>query len=214
MDHHGGQIDQQTWQMMMVKLIITVLRLGDHQFYGPGSEFVLDTTKPFTVVTQVLLILVVGVLALRVLLMLILGRQILMMTKLVKVKISAVLDRRWHWQWKPCGDAQVSGVCYTGILLKTKSIRIWSKTLNLLTKITRVWVQDGKVIPNAMTNMPGTFLANNIQRVRSWNTRHSISQIKICKYSMDMDKHNSFGVIVQVSTRSTRSQTTFAARPR
>ena len=28
-------------------------RLGDHQFYGPGSEFVLDTTKPFTVVTQV-----------------------------------------------------------------------------------------------------------------------------------------------------------------
>ena len=39
--------------MMMLKLIITVLRLGDHQFYGPGSEFVLDTTKPFTVVTQV-----------------------------------------------------------------------------------------------------------------------------------------------------------------
>ena len=38
----------------MLKLIITVLRLGDHQFYGPGSEFVLDTTKPFTVVTQVL----------------------------------------------------------------------------------------------------------------------------------------------------------------
>ena len=48
--------------MLMVKLIITVIRLGDHQFYGPGSEFVLDTTKPFTVVTQVLLILVVGVL--------------------------------------------------------------------------------------------------------------------------------------------------------
>ena len=65
--------------MMMVKLIITVLRLGDHQFYGPGSEFVLDTTKPFTVVTQVLLIVVlVVVLALRVLLV-----QILMITKLV-----------------------------------------------------------------------------------------------------------------------------------
>ena len=64
--------------MMMVKLIITVLRLGDHQFYGPGSEFVLDTTKPFTVVTQVLLILVL--------------RQILMITKLVKVKKFAVFD--------------------------------------------------------------------------------------------------------------------------
>lgn len=73
-----------------------MVRLGDHQFYGPGSEFVLDTTKPFTVVTQVLLILVVGVLALRVLLrvllVLILGRQILMITKLVKVKTFAVLD--------------------------------------------------------------------------------------------------------------------------
>ena len=64
--------------MLMVKLIITVLRLGDHQFYGPGSEFVLDTTKPFTVVTQVLLILVL--------------RQILMITKLVKVKKFAVFD--------------------------------------------------------------------------------------------------------------------------
>merc|ERR1711971_1491892 len=29
-------------------------RLGDHEFYGPGPEFVLDTTKPFTVVTQFL----------------------------------------------------------------------------------------------------------------------------------------------------------------
>ena len=126
MEHY--QLIMHPLTMMMVKLIITVLRLGDHQFYGPGSEFVLDTTKPFTVVTQVLLILVVGVLALRVLLrvllVLILGRQILMITKLVKVKISAVLDRRWHRQWKPCGDAQVSRVCLTGILLKTKSIRI------------------------------------------------------------------------------------------
>ena len=78
--------------MMMVKLIITVLRLGDHQFYGPGSEFVLDTTKPFTVVTQVLLLVVVVFLALRALLVLILGRQILMITKLVKVKTFAVLD--------------------------------------------------------------------------------------------------------------------------
>jgi len=27
-------------------------RLGDHSFYGPGSEFAVDTTKPITVVTQ------------------------------------------------------------------------------------------------------------------------------------------------------------------
>jgi len=27
-------------------------RLGDHEYYGPGSEFKIDTTKPFTVVTQ------------------------------------------------------------------------------------------------------------------------------------------------------------------
>merc|ERR1719228_2039510 len=27
-------------------------RLGDHKYYGPGSEFKIDTTKPFTVVTQ------------------------------------------------------------------------------------------------------------------------------------------------------------------
>ena len=67
-----------TWQIPFT----TVLRLGDHQFYGPGSEFVLDTTKPFTVVTQVLLIVVVMVLALRVLLVMILGRKILIITKL------------------------------------------------------------------------------------------------------------------------------------
>ena len=165
MDHHGVQIDQQTWQMMMLKLIITVLRLGDHQFYGPGSEFVLDTTKPFTVVTQVLFHAVVVILAAKILTLLLL--MILMISKVVKVKIFAVLDRRWHWQWKPCGDAQVSRVCLTGILLKTKSIRICSKTLNLLTKILRVWVQDGKVIPNAMTNMPGASFPNDIQ---TWQT--------------------------------------------
>ena len=27
-------------------------RLGDHEYYGPGSGFKIDTTKPFTVVTQ------------------------------------------------------------------------------------------------------------------------------------------------------------------
>ena len=27
-------------------------RLGDHEYYGPGSEFKIDTTRPFTVVTQ------------------------------------------------------------------------------------------------------------------------------------------------------------------
>jgi len=27
-------------------------RVGDHNYYGPGSEFTIDTTKPFTVVTQ------------------------------------------------------------------------------------------------------------------------------------------------------------------
>merc|ERR1712080_99281 len=27
-------------------------RLGDEKFYGPGSDYVIDTTKPVTVVTQ------------------------------------------------------------------------------------------------------------------------------------------------------------------
>ena len=27
-------------------------RLGDHEYYGPGPEFKIDTTRPFTVVTQ------------------------------------------------------------------------------------------------------------------------------------------------------------------
>jgi len=69
-------------------------RLGDHQFYGPGSEFVLDTTKPFTVVTQFL-----------------------------------------------TDDGTDNG--------------------NLV-EMRRVWVQDGKVIPNAMTNMPGIDTVDSI----------------------------------------------------
>ena len=168
-----------------------------------------------------------------------------MIAKLVIVKISAVLDRRWYWQWKPCGDAQVSGVCLTGILLKTKSIRIWSQTMILLTKITRVWVQDGKVIPNAMTNMPGASFPNDIQKWQTWQIcqvhfwqikfKHDkyAKQIFGKKYSKSkytgetqdktyhkskckhvMDKHSFGGEIVQVSTRLTPSQTTFAVRPR
>ena len=39
--------------IMITVLIVIIIRLGDHEFYGPGPEFVLDTTKPFTVVTQV-----------------------------------------------------------------------------------------------------------------------------------------------------------------
>ena len=39
--------------IMITVLIVKIIRLGDHEFYGPGPEFVLDTTKPFTVVTQV-----------------------------------------------------------------------------------------------------------------------------------------------------------------
>ena len=167
-----------------------------------------------------------------------------MITKLVKVKIFAVLDWRWHWQWKPCGDAQVSRVCLTGILLKTKSIKIWSKTLNLLTKITRVWVQDGKVIPNAMTNMPGASFPNDIQTWRTWQICQVLPFQMIFKHNKyarhifgkyhsksTLVKHKTKHItnqnvstlltstaleekIVQVSTRLTPSQTTFAVRPR
>merc|ERR1711971_1093910 len=69
-------------------------RLGDHEFYGPGPEFVLDTTKPFTVVTQFL-----------------------------------------------TDDGTDNG--------------------NLV-EMRRVWVQDGKVIPNANTNMPGIDTVDSI----------------------------------------------------
>ena len=30
-------------------------RLADHTFYGPGSDFVVDSTQPVTVVTQVVI---------------------------------------------------------------------------------------------------------------------------------------------------------------
>ena len=45
--------------IMIIPIIIKIMiRLGDHEFYGPGPEFVLDTTKPFTVVTQVSLVVI------------------------------------------------------------------------------------------------------------------------------------------------------------
>ena len=112
----------------------------------------------------------------------------------------------------------------------------------------RVWVQDGKVIPNANTNMPGTSSSSPLAPLSSWFSpltlyigisgidivdceHHKLLIIIITTYihpvipkhiwwTLQMNccgiKHilTNYYKIIQELTRSTRSQTTFADRPR
>ena len=80
------------------KVLIIIIRLGDHEFYGPGPEFVLDTTKPFTVVTQVLLVvtlIMMVMMVMRMMMGMMMGMMITMLMRMmVRMRTEMPLTRK------------------------------------------------------------------------------------------------------------------------